>query len=727
MTTTTQVHPTIGESAVRLWTRLPSLYKVLIPALVGLIIVLLPASALINARFFSVTTDNIRAQHQNLLSQIGSAFDDLINTQTVYLATLANSDTIKNCATSGCQSAAQEIFGKELTDKLHEPNTYYIEIGFITPDGKQTARAIRGNGGIVAVPGDSPLFSTDPAPLSHAEANQAYVFPIMRDTRLAVSEAYQAPTLRLAVPVINGSDRVGYISSVLKLDDFFAQNFAASDQYQVLLLDTQKCLLATSDDTRRAELYKTWSGDLTRTCYTDLTLPDWDVSAQQEHDTVLSTRVIHGALTNSNQTWTLVVQQPMASAYAQASTLQTLLTLAHLITIFFVAALIIFADRATRRFMQADRARLVTHARDTRFNPYIVGSVIEDPQRFFGRTGVMAQVIGMGVMGGHDVVISGDRRIGKTTLLRQIARRLREQLIPDPTYRYWPVTLSLQGVPPEMFYSVLMDHILRDVDNHETRTDLHYHKQPATYGVDDFRADVSEILNLPDLDGKQTRLVLCLDNLPFGDESYTNAFRQTFRSLFSDVGTQFHLIATGTHISNRMFDSTVAMIRLGPLEVSETARLIRQPVAQYYTFADDAVNFLIDVSDRLPLEVQRLARITVQLMLDQDAASITLAHAKRALNQAIAEWEPNYRLLWNGGTDRAGKVSEGFSDRQRSILLECLKRDGLLVPDLYTTADSDKPPIFTRLQLDEIAYSDAQANIRLTTLFKTWLARSGHA
>ena len=46
---------------------------------------------------------------------------------------------------------------------------------------------------------------------------------------------------------------------------------------------------------------------------------------------------------------------------------------------------------------------------------------------FFGRTEALARVIGAGVMGGDDVLINGDRGIGKTSLLRQVERRLHDR------------------------------------------------------------------------------------------------------------------------------------------------------------------------------------------------------------------------------------------------------------------------------------------------------------
>ncbi len=715
---TAESHPTVAETASRLWNNLPSLWKVLIPALAALLIVLLPANLLISSRFYAITTDNLRADHQARLAEIGTAFDDLINKQTFYLTGLANSEKIKACAPIACANEGRSLFVPELTTQLREPSIYAIEIGFIDPNGQETARAIRGSGNVVVTPGETPLFRTNPAPLQKVDAGQPYVFPIQRDTRLSAVEAYQQPVLRMAVPVTVDSDRAGYVTSVLGLDDFFAQHFVYADQRQTFLLDTDRCLVASSDPARRADLYKTWRGDPARTCYADLQLEDWDTTVQRYKDTILSTKVIHGALSTSGQTWTIVVQQPSAEAYGQANTLQTLLMGAHLFTIGLVALLIAGADRATKRLLQAAQHRSAEHARNIRFNPYTVGTPIEEPQKFFGRTGALARVIGAGVMGGDDVVITGERGIGKTSLLRQVERRLRDRRVSDPAYWYWPVSLSVQGVPADQFYMTLMDQILRDVPDHPTRTNLRYHTRPTHYGVDDFREDINEVLALPDpaVEGRQTRMVLCLDNVHVwfsGAPGYDQAFINAFLDMLSDVGNLLKLIAVGTHIPPNAFGAMVTFIWLGPLEPHEAEQLIRRPTADYYTFTDDAIHAIQTYSDRLPMEVQRLARHAVQVMFEQDAESVGIVQVERALQHAVADWEPTYRLLWNGGIDKAGSAVERLNDAVRQSLLERVTSDAPLPAAVVSH--------LTPAQIDDIAYTDAQGQVRLTAIFKAWL------
>jgi hypothetical protein len=332
------------------------------------------------------------------------------------------------------------------------------------------------------------------------------------------------------------------------------------------------------------------------------------------------------------------------------------------------------------------------------------------------------QALGAGVMGGDHVLIVGERGIGKTSLLRQIERRLRDQRVPDPTYWYWPVALSAQGIPAEAFYETLIAHILRDIPDHNTRANLHYHKAPTIYGIAEFREDITEVLDLPNPTGKQTRMVLCLDNLDswFGGASgYDASFIWLFRDMLRDVGTQLKLIATGTAIPEDALGLATTVIRLGPLSEEEASKLIRQPVAAYYRFEDDALQRILTYSDRLPREVQRFARYSVQTMLEQDAPSVTVDHVERALRQAISDWEPTFRLLWYGGTssvDTAGVPSAPLSDDRKAALLDCTANDKPIPPAVLASM---------RGQLADITFTDARGEVRLTSVCKVWLGRLG--
>jgi hypothetical protein len=71
--------------------------------------------------------------------------------------------------------------------------------------------------------------------------------------------------------------------------------------------------------------------------------------------------------------------------------------------------------------------------------PYIVGPPVEGEDAFFGRRELMDHLINT-ISGGSRAVV-GEWRIGKTSIQRELKRRL--GALSDPTYVYYPVFIDL--------------------------------------------------------------------------------------------------------------------------------------------------------------------------------------------------------------------------------------------------------------------------------------------
>jgi hypothetical protein len=92
------------------------------------------------------------------------------------------------------------------------------------------------------------------------------------------------------------------------------------------------------------------------------------------------------------------------------------------------------------------------------FNPYIVSDPVREPDRFFGREELLTGMIN--TLHNNSIMIHGPRRIGKTSLLYQLANRLRGTS--DPDYAFIPALIDLEGTAQEDFFHTLMEEILED-------------------------------------------------------------------------------------------------------------------------------------------------------------------------------------------------------------------------------------------------------------------------
>ena len=111
-----------------------------------------------------------------------------------------------------------------------------------------------------------------------------------------------------------------------------------------------------------------------------------------------------------------------------------------------VAALLLaYGLRARRRKSKLRR----------RFNPYLAGGPVFDENLFFGRERLVQRILQ--TVHNNSLLLHGERRIGKTSLLHQVRQRL-EQL-DDPEYAFYPAYVDLQGTSEERFFWTLAEQI----------------------------------------------------------------------------------------------------------------------------------------------------------------------------------------------------------------------------------------------------------------------------
>ncbi len=109
-----------------------------------------------------------------------------------------------------------------------------------------------------------------------------------------------------------------------------------------------------------------------------------------------------------------------------------------------VAALLLQRRRSRRR-----------RRRERRFNPYVAGGPIFDEALFYGREPLVQRILQ--TVHNNSLLLFGERRIGKTSLLHQVQRRL--EVLDDPEYQFQAVYIDLQGTPEERLFATLADPI----------------------------------------------------------------------------------------------------------------------------------------------------------------------------------------------------------------------------------------------------------------------------
>ena len=281
---------------------------------------------------------------------------------------------------------------------------------------------------------------------------------------------------------------------------------------------------------------------------------------------------------------------------------------------------------------------------ERRFNPYIAGSPIRDEKMFYGREDLLHQI--ETALYNNSVMIHGERRIGKTSVLYQLKQRLENK--EDPEYRFIPVFVDLEGAPESLFFHRLMEGVvetLHDVlENMPNRDQLHFFAQAddESYDDRDFRHDLRAILRfLQDYHHRQPKLVFLLDEADIMN-TYDTLTQQQLRRILQDTMAQHvSAVVAGVNISKAWdrvespWYNMFVEIVLEPFERQEAERLMKEPVARFYKWDEDAVHYVYAQSQGRPHRVQQICMEAVNHMLDEGRRTITLDDVRYGYERVI--------------------------------------------------------------------------------------------
>ncbi len=276
-----------------------------------------------------------------------------------------------------------------------------------------------------------------------------------------------------------------------------------------------------------------------------------------------------------------------------------------------------------------------------RYNPYIAGAPVHHEKMFFGREALLRRVINS--LHNNSLLLHGPRRIGKTSLLHQLKKRLENEN--DPHYFFVPVYIDLQGTPEDRFFSVLMHDIADGCESYvREKPDLSIYRESGEYSARDFNRDIKTVLKL--LNGqrqKTLKLVLLIDEV---DElnGYSAKTNQKLRSIFMKTFAE-NLVAVmaGTHIRKRWeregspWYNFFEEIAVGGIDRDAAEKLVREPVKGIFYYDDAAVQKILTCSELIPYRIQRICVNVVARVIEQRRRRITAADVEVVMREVFQE------------------------------------------------------------------------------------------
>jgi hypothetical protein len=275
-------------------------------------------------------------------------------------------------------------------------------------------------------------------------------------------------------------------------------------------------------------------------------------------------------------------------------------------------------------------------------DPYVVGAVIEEPEKFYGRRKILAQILAALRTGNH-LAIYGERRIGKTSLLHQLAHRLQKIRDTPRAYLHLPVFVNLQIVPEARFFYALIRAIARIArpylnERGQTLPSLVADERSEGYDSLDMANDLERVLeSLHEVTNRPVRIVLLLDEADKMN-GYDPHTQEGLRGLLmTPLGRQVKLVWSGQTMNREWhletspwFNLFKHEIHLIGLEEKAAVHLIRQPVKGVFTYNDEAVTRILHYSDRRPYTIQRLCSFCVRQLLAENRFRVTVEDVETA-------------------------------------------------------------------------------------------------
>jgi ligand-binding sensor domain-containing protein len=294
-------------------------------------------------------------------------------------------------------------------------------------------------------------------------------------------------------------------------------------------------------------------------------------------------------------------------------------------------------SRARNRELTDQVAERQQEAVERRFNPYISGEPVRQPAMFFGRDELLRRIFN--ALHQNSIMIHGQRRMGKTTLLYQLAEMLRQA--DDPEWAFIPVYMDLEGTSQSRFFYVLMDAIWGALQAYALDNPprlAFVESTPEDYTDREFTADLRLALDsvIDVVAPRKARVILLLDEMDVVS-AYDTVVQQQLRRIFmSPLAVNLGAVVAGIQISktwDRLESPWYNMFNEIPLELftDEQAReLLVEPVRGVYEWDPAAIEFVVQQSEGYPHRLQQYALEAVNQMLAANRQQITLDDVQAA-------------------------------------------------------------------------------------------------
>ncbi|MCB0211296.1 MAG: response regulator [Anaerolineae bacterium] len=253
--------------------------------------------------------------------------------------------------------------------------------------------------------------------------------------------------------------------------------------------------------------------------------------------------------------------------------------------------------------------------------PYVAGAPITEPTMFFGRQDDLEKVLSL--LTNNFVMLTGPRRIGKTSLLHQLAFYLPD--LRDASEQFIPALINIEGTVETEFFHALIEEIVHVTQVYlpaDIVTQLSFDMSSSAYPARSFSRDLQIILkSLRVTTPKPSHLVLLLDEMDTLNRFSLETQSQLRRIFQRFTNRNLSVVVAGVNLrqdwagETSPFYNMFMPVILSPFPKADASQLITKPVEGTYIYSDEAVELILEVTAGLPHRIQQLCLETIHHLL----------------------------------------------------------------------------------------------------------------
>ncbi len=284
-------------------------------------------------------------------------------------------------------------------------------------------------------------------------------------------------------------------------------------------------------------------------------------------------------------------------------------------------------------------------------NPYVVGTPVRSGEMFFGRQDDLRWITERLRQPGNElIVLYGQRRIGKTSLLHQV--RLRREEPPS-----LPIFIDTHALLPSLrsdddLYPVLGRVIARELLDTMDEPTL-----PAVRTAEELVA----FLRITSRRHPGRPLVLMFDEFEALEqkirEGTLSSEISSFLAGLLETDCNLSIIATGSHDGSKVGGPLWGTLapkalgrRIGLLSKADGMRLVRHPVADHVEFEDGAPERILRLTGSHPYYTQTVCQRIIDLLNESQTRRVSVEVVQTVSDQLLHEPPLPLDDMWSGAS-----------------------------------------------------------------------------